>query len=248
MPPDNETYVYRAEGYCPICETETIFSAQYDWFRDHLICERCRSIPRERALFVVLTSLFPNWRGLSIHESSPAPRGGSLRMKNECAHYIATQYDPTVHFGTLHPSGAYRSENLEDQTFADRSFDIVVTQDVMEHLFDPIQATREIARTLRPGGAHVFSVPIVRKQAPSRRRARLTAGGIEHLLPEQYHGNPMSEKGSLVTVDWGYDILEHLGRGGLAHFMHYIDDLSRGIRAEYIEIVVGKKSTCSDTI
>jgi len=169
-------------------------------------------------------------------------------MKNECACYIATQYDLTIPFGTSHPGGAYRSENLEDQTFADQSFDIVITQDVMEHLFDPVQATREIARTLRPGGAHVFSVPIVRKQEPSQRRARLTAGEIEHLLPEQYHGNPMNEKGSLVTVDWGYDILDHLGRGGLAHSMHYIDDLSRGIRAEYIEIVVGRNLACGTMI
>lgn len=248
MPPDSETYVYRAEGYCPICESETVFSAKHDWFRSHLLCERCRSVPRERALFVTLTNLFPNWRQLSIHESSPAPRGGSVRFKNECHQYMATQYDPAIPFGTRHPSGAYQSEDLENQTFADQLFDIVITQDVMEHLFDPIRATHEIARTLRPGGAHIFSVPIVRKQAPSQRRARFVDGKIEHLLPEQYHGNPIDAKGSLVTIDWGYDILAHLDRGSLAHSIHYIDDITRGIHAEFIEIVVGRKLSSMDPI
>ncbi len=243
-----EIYLYRAEGNCPICEAETIFSTRHEWFRDYLICERCRSIPRERNLFLVLMDHFPNWRDLSIHESSPVPRGVSVRLKNECARYVATQYDLAIPFGMLHPAGTYRSEDLENQSFADECFDIVVTQDVMEHLFDPVRATREIARTLRPGGAHVFSVPIVRKRESSRRRARMGDNGIEHLLPEQYHDNPISEKGSLVTVDWGYDILGHLARGGLAHSMHYIDDLSKGIRAEYIEVVVGWKFAPGATI
>ncbi len=38
-----------------------------------------------------------------------------------------------------------------------------LTQDVFEHLFDPAAAFREIARTLQPGGAHVFTTLLVRK-------------------------------------------------------------------------------------
>jgi len=33
----------------------------------------------------------------------------------------------------------------------------------------------------------------------------------------------------------------HTGGGEQLHSIYYIDDLSRGIRAEYIEIVVGRK-------
>jgi ubiquinone/menaquinone biosynthesis C-methylase UbiE len=41
--------------------------------------------------------------------------------------------------------------------FENESIDLHVMQDVFEHLFTPSAAFREIARTLRAGGAHVFT-------------------------------------------------------------------------------------------
>jgi SAM-dependent methyltransferase len=95
-------------------------------------------------------------------------------------------------------------------TFPDGTFDLVATQDVFEHLFDPFGAEREILRTLRPGGLHVFSCPIVLKNLPSRRRANLVDGQVVHFLERQYRGNPIDEAGSLVTIDGGYDIVAAL--------------------------------------
>jgi SAM-dependent methyltransferase len=43
--------------------------------------------------------------------------------------------------------------------FADASFDAVLAFDVLEHLDEDIQAAREIARVLAPGGAAVVAVP-----------------------------------------------------------------------------------------
>ncbi len=121
-------------------------------------------------------------------------------------------------------------------------FDLVVTQDVFEHLFAPDRAIREIARTLKPGGAHICTVPLVNGLEPSVRRARLTTNGVDHILPPNYHGNPMSPDGSLCTVDWGYDILEYFTvHSGMATTMYYIDDLARGIRASLIEVIVSRK-------
>ena len=51
-------------------------------------------------------------------------------------------------------------------------------------------------------------------------------------MPAQFHGKPMSEQGSLVTVDWGFDLLDYLAwHYGLSVAMHTIDDLTRGVRA-----------------
>ena len=36
----------------------------------------------------------------------------------------------------------------------------------------------------------------------------LITAKVEHLLPEAYHGNPVSADGSLVFTDFGWDILE----------------------------------------
>lgn len=153
---------------------------------------------------------------------------------------ISLANNTVLPFGSLHPDHGYRSEDLSRQSFPDGSFDVVVTQDVFEHVFDPAAAIAEIARTLKPGGIYVMSVPIVRKEQPSVRRAVVRDGKVVHLLPPEYHGNPIDPSG--VTVDWGYDIATLLSTwSGLVITLHSLDDLSRGIRAEYHEIVVGRK-------
>jgi SAM-dependent methyltransferase len=132
-----------------------------------------------------------------------------------------------------------RFENLEGMTFADESIDLHITQDVMEHVLDPDLVFKEVARTLKPGGAHIFTVPIVNKHHPSDRRALLKGGRIVHLREPVYHGNPVDNNGALVTFDWGFDICEHIFKAsGLYTHIVNMDDVSHGIRAEYIEVLV----------
>ncbi|MEE2906868.1 MAG: class I SAM-dependent methyltransferase [Planctomycetota bacterium] len=236
--------VYRGRGTCPICEKQVRFKATNEWFRDHLLCSDCGSIPRERALMQVIKDWYPNWQQADLHESSPGERGTSLRLARECAHYVASQYDPDTPWGELDPSGQWRSEDLEKQTFSDNSFDLVVTQDVFEHIFDIEAAFREIGRTLKPGGAHVFTTPLVNGTAPSEPWARRREDGtIEHLQEPEYHGNPMDhEGGSLVTWHYGYDIVDRIRDAcGLDTTIVLLDDLSRGLRAEYMEVLVTRK-------
>jgi hypothetical protein len=247
--------VLMSSGRCPACGTDTTFIAMAPWLRDHYLCTNCGSIPRERALMAVVETYFPQWRGLTIHESSPVDRGASKRIRQECANYIPSQFFPDAKPGSMVAVPDYsdgkdgsstksvRCENLEALAFADASIDLHLTQDVLEHVFHPSQVFREIARTLKPGGAHICTVPIVNRQAPSKLRARIDAAEtLVHLEPPVYHGNPISEEGSLVTVDWGYDICRHIFDAcGLFTHLVYIDDLSRGIRAELIEVLVTVK-------
>lgn len=190
----------------------------------------------------VIEQYFPNWRSLVVHESSPATRGASVRLARECPNYVGSQYFPGEPLGSM--VGGTRCENLEALSFASGSVDLHVTQDVMEHVFDPAQAFKEIARTLKPGGAHVFTVPIViRRAGAPRRRALLNSNGtIEHLLPPKYHGNPISGDGALVTIDWSFDICREIHVAcGLFTTLIQIDDLSRGIRAELNDVLVTSK-------
>ena len=143
----------------------------------------------------------------------------------------------------MHPHG-FRCEDLENLSFGDESFDLVITQDVMEHVLDPSVAFAEIGRTLKPNGAHIFTVPLVNKMQPSQARTkRGEDGSIVYLRTPEYHGNPIDPNGSLVCMDWGYDICEFIFKAsGLYTTMIYIDDISRGIRAEYIEVLISKKA------
>ncbi len=231
------------EGTCTTCDRETSFVAEHEWLRDHFLCTKCGSIPRERALMWCIDTWYPNWRNLRIHESSPGSRGASVKLMKQCTAYVPSQYFADMAPGKVHASGCL-NQDLENQTFDDESFDLVVTQDVLEHVFNPAKAFAEIARTLRKGGAHVCTVPLVQKSKASRARAAIGVDGITHMFEPQYHGNPIDPSGSLVTWDWGYDIVDFIYRSsGLVTTIVFLDRLDLGIRAEYIEVLVSTKAT-----
>lgn len=235
--------MFRNQGYCHCCNSTVEFVATSDWWRDDYRCANCQSIPRERAVMYCLEKFFPQWRNLVIHESSPVMgRGASRRLQGEAGHYLPSQFYPDVPRGQS--VDGMRCENLEKLSFENESIDLHITQDVFEHLFDPAAAFREIARTLRPGGAHVFTTPLENKAAPTEFCARREATGtlVQLIEPAQYHVNPISSKGSLVTVRWGYDITKFVfDTTGLFTEIVFLDNLDFGIRAELIEVLITRR-------
>lgn len=237
-----EDVVFSHQGYCQLCDSATTFAARWPWFRDHLICTRCESVPRERALYATVEMFYPGWRNMDIHEWSPTGRGVSLKFLAEGHHYIASHWDATRPPGEQPTGGDLRNESIELQTFENEIFDLVITQDAFEHLFDPEKAMREIARTLRPGGAHICTVPLVNKHKPTVRRASIRDGAVVHLLEPQYHGVAGARDDALVTFDWGYDIAGYLGAaGGLEVELVFIDNIDLGIQAEFNDVLICRK-------
>jgi SAM-dependent methyltransferase len=236
--------IFCCEGYCPVCETKTTYRADSHWFRASLKCENCGSVPRERALTHMVKTLFPGWRKLAIHECSPVMRGFAVKLRDECKGYIPTHYFPDHGLGTV--VRGYRNENIEAQTFGDSTFDVVISLDVMEHLFNPDKAYAEIWRTLKPGGAYIHTFPIRKTQVEAiiDRAAQSQDGTIKHLVETpEYHGNPIDPSGgSLVTKDYGYDI-----SGKIAEWAPFDVQITRfwdrmhGIIGEYTEVVVCMK-------
>jgi SAM-dependent methyltransferase len=228
------------DGRCPICELDVRFNIWGENLRNTYLCGRCGTVPRERAIMAAIDTFLPNWRELNVHESSPADRGVSKKLAEQCAGYVATQFHPSVPEGQTHPRDGWRCENLERQTFPDESFDLVITQDVLEHIFNPDAAFKEIARTLKPGGAHIATTPMVRGAKPTIVCAELRSDGtIHHIQPPEYHGNPVDEGGSLVTFWWGYDLANRIDRAAPFNTMIYsLADRSRGIDGPLNEVLV----------
>lgn len=225
-------------GWCPICEKRSIFYKQGSWLRDQYRCIRCKSIPRWRALIHVLENYFPDWRNLNIHESSPGG-GSSEKMARECKNYLASHYFPGIPAG--HSKEGFRCENLEAQSFSNEVFDLTITQDVLEHILNPEKAFAEIARTLKRGGAHVFTVPWYYWKKTVV-RAVGTVNDIRHLKEPEYHKNPVNPDGSLVTREWGADLADLIfDCSGLSTTILRPTNRKLGIDGKFIEVFISKK-------
>ncbi len=96
-------------------------------------------------------------------------------------------------------------QDLENLTYKDNSFDLVLTSDVLEHVPDVRRALAETFRVLRPGGAHIMSVPLLMDRK-TRNRTRMIDGKPKHTLPASYHGS--GESDYLVWSEFGYDFVD----------------------------------------
>jgi SAM-dependent methyltransferase len=224
-------------GYCSICEADTQFIVKHPWLRDFYVCEKCGTCPRQRAVAEILTWVRPHWRKCSIHESSPC----IPFFEQQCPLYTKSYYFEEIPVGSLDPAGR-RCENLEYLTFPDETFDIFITQDVLEHVFNPDKALAEIMRVLRTGGLHIFTAPKHKGILKTYQRARLNNGQVEHLHEANYHGNPIADGRSLVTWDYGADFDDLIQQWSGYNTCNYIiRDRRRGIDGEYLDVFVTVK-------
>ena len=233
----HHTVVKKNLGYCHCCRSKAVFQSNESWLRDHYRCLQCNSIPRQRHLQYVLDQFFPGWESKTIHESSPS--------NDYISRYSGQNYSFSQFFNDVAPGKSrdnVRCENLEKLTFADATFDIFITQDVFEHIFNPDIAVREIMRVLKSGGAHVFTAPKHKSLKVSYPRAAMYNGEITYLKEEQYHGNPVGDGRSLVTWDYGddFEILLHKWCG-FPTVTYVTRDESIGVDGEYLEVFVTRK-------
>jgi len=226
-------------SFCSVCGQKAKFIITGKLWREHYICSFCAASPRQRSLMTVFNIVAPHWRELTIHESSPY--GASSKVfEDQCQNYIATHLFKDI------PLGSYldgiRCENIEKMTFHDQCFDVVITQDVMEHVLNPQKAFAEIARILKPGGIHIFTVPFYDGKK-SVIRSVDKDGKISYLHTPRYHGNPIDKQGSLVTVDWGYDIIDFIySTSGMKTTIYSLLDRSLLSRFKILDVFVSKKN------
>ena len=147
--------------------------------------------------------------------------------------YITEQVTPMYDFLKRHipllegseyledvPTGWYqrgiRCEDITKLSFADGTFDTVLSFDVLEHVPDYHAAISEICRILTPGGDLLLTVPIAPDAFQSHRRARIDENNqVEFILEPEYHGNPLGPP-SLCFTSFGFDLIDDIKRCGFS--------------------------------
>lgn len=232
----------RLEGVqCPVCGHVGAVDGFTENLRESGYCAECGTWTRLRqvaaAALVVAAS-----RGTPASSLRELATSTDFRIYNAEAHgplhqalseapgYVCSEYfGDDVAPGTLQPGGT-RHEDLQHLSFADCSFDLVISSDVFEHVPEPYVGHREVLRVLRPGGHHVFTVPFLPASALDQVRSRPGANGIEHLMTPEFHDDPMRGDGAaLVFTVFGLEMVPNLARIGFDVTVYRPWDPTRGL-------------------
>ena len=137
------------------------------------------------------------------------------RLSRRFQHFVGSEYLPTKQARRRHPRT--RHEDVLRLSLRDASIDVYVSCEVLEHVPSMYpRALSEAARVLRPGGRLVATVPFMYGSDSSTVKARLNGDAVEYLAEPEYHGNPVSDEGSLVFTLPGWDMLDDCRHAGFA--------------------------------
>lgn len=213
---------YTLEGYCEPCGKKSRFfvdmlyceeNSDHDripnW-RERLVCPFCKLNNRQR----LIATLMRSWIETNRREPATIYMMEFVTPIFEWARreFHSHKLEGSEYLGPDYAAGeivrGIRHEDVQQLGFGNESIDLIVSNDVIEHVPDPERAFAECARVLRATGELLMTVPFYTAEFESVRRANLEGGKVRHLLPAIYHGNPISEKGSLVFSDFGWDMLK----------------------------------------
>jgi SAM-dependent methyltransferase len=200
-------------------------------YRESLIANGLLS--RNRAVLVVLEQLYGSLEQLGEQDIYlvEALTGFALWLRRQLGEerLVCTEFLEDAE----HQFSEIPHQDLCALTFADVSFDLVLCNELFEHVQDLDLAFREIARVLRPGGWLVATCPLAFGQTEAIVKARHNpaTGEAEHLLEAEFHGDPVRpQQGSLVYRIPGWDVLEQLQQAGFAEArMHHIASWKHGV-------------------
>ena len=185
-------------GHCPICAGRSCFvpTEASDLIRNHAICVRCRSSSRNRHVAKCILDAFADrgirtladfreHRNLKVYNTVSV--GPIVQRMGQGENIIVSEYFDDVDPGNR--KGGVLCQDLERLTFPDSSFDLVISEDVFEHVVDFRKGFAEVYRVLKPGGCHVFSIPFYfdRKTRP---------------LFEMKNGKPLRRSSSIISTSW----------------------------------------------
>lgn len=221
--------------------------------RESMFCRVCCSNLRVRRIVEVCVGLYgppgcgsfaeliedPAFRELDVAEINTIGSLGSLHaLLRRLPRLMFSEYRGPEHLGEIIDGS--RNEDMCRLTYPDAAFDLVLSSDTLEHVPDFRTALAETRRVLRPGGRHVFTVPIIWTRAVTEARARIgDDGGIVHLMPALYHGRgggayryiPVGVD-MLAFTEFGRDIVDYVREAGFEPEIYAGSD--DGIGAEIV--------------
>ena len=199
-------------------------------YRESLMARGCLS--RHRALLLVLQQLYGDLTALQEQRVYlvEAVTGFALWMRHHLSQLTTSEF---FDGGQTPEHDDIDHQDLCQLTYASDSFDLVIANELFEHVYDLPTALTEIMRVLRPGGRLLATFPMAFGQRDSIIKARWNARNREaEVIGEaDYHGDPIRpELGSLVYQIPGWDVLDQSRNSGYhTALMHCVTSWKFGV-------------------
>jgi hypothetical protein len=236
-----ETFIRRhaaVHGYCDYCasvgelqvDVGPNFGLGYPNLREGMRCI-CGAKNRDRLMLLAIRSYVAGGERVVLFGSQDRL---AAWIREHCAQAVLCEY-----FGANSLPGETRetasgqifNQDLCNMTFADRSVDVLIHCDVLEHVPQVEAAARESYRVLKPGGRTIFTMPFFQNCESTVVRAVQAADGtVTHLLPPELHGDPLQPEGIIAYYNFGWDVLDHFTAAGFSRpRVHMMYDVFRGL-------------------
>ncbi len=219
---------FTVDGYCVPCGEEVSFLVDMEaggqrdetgWkpnWRERLVCPLCRMNNRQRLISALINQELHENNNKSVYFMEQVTSIYNWARDTFKSHNIVG----SEYLGYEYKGGdviqGIRHEDVENLSFPDASLDLIVSNDVFEHVPEPERAFAECARVLKAGGLMLATMPFHSDLDESVTRATFVDGQLDHVLPPAYHGNPISADGSLVFTDFGWDVLSTIRKSGFS--------------------------------
>ncbi len=236
---------FSLRGKCTVCGNSTAFFYEDPvLYRESLVCAECLTTSRYRSIARGILRAIKELTGVEAESIAELPlvvENVSLRIYDtQTPFYYTTNAYPIPHLlakceWTDVQTSMYRprepwgiafgpsttNQNLEALTFAENSFHIVITSDVMEHVRLDEKAHHEIRRVLKSGGIYLFTVPHFRSSRETFVRVAVTDPADptkdQFLTEKEYHGDANAEDGQALSYrSYGTDLDDTLEKLGFA--------------------------------
>ena len=215
-------------GFCRLCNRGVDFLVDREYgaemhegvwipnWRERLVCPHCTLNNRQRAMAWFIAEAV---RTIGHDESVVYMMEQVSPLYHDCiARYPRCEWIGSEYLGPEagpgHTKDGIRHEDAENLSLGARSVNILVSNDVLEHVARPMRCLSEMHRVLAVGGILLVTIPFCATHDENVERARIENGRVVHVLPPEYHGNPVDPKGSLVFTDFGWKVLDQMRTAG----------------------------------
>jgi SAM-dependent methyltransferase len=220
-------------GDCPLCGRSAFVSLRASPFMTR--CFRCAANVTNLSLSPVIAKHFRgDYSGRRAYELSTF--GATLKwLRRHFPDVTTSEFFPEEPLGEL--VNGILNQDVQHLTFADGSFDVVTSNQVMEHVPDDVQGFRECLRVLKPGGALVFSVPLRDIPATAAKATVNDDGSIQIIGEPEYHDSRLGGP-----------------RSALCFWHHSIHDISERVsgagfsRVDLVEVTVCKAQRSPEVV